>query len=125
VAGCILVVEDDRELQELYAEMLRDVGCEIVPAYDGGEALEKLRTSTPDLIILDLLLDEVEGDTVFETVKAEPSYRDIPVIVATVLSIERCQHLLDQDPRTLFLRKPFRREDLVGVVGRVLAPELP
>jgi CheY-like chemotaxis protein len=121
VAGCVLIIEDDRELQELYSEMLRDVGCDIVPAYDGGEALEKLKEFRPDLIILDLLLDEVAGDTVFEAVKGDSIHKDIPVIVASVLSLERCQHLLDLDPTTLFLRKPFRKEELVDAVKGALA----
>jgi CheY-like chemotaxis protein len=117
----ILIVEDDEELQELYATMLKDLDCRIVRAYDGGEGLEKLRESGPDLIVLDILLDEVMGDTFFEQVKQEPLYRDTPIIIASVLSAERCQHLLDMDPRTIFLRKPFRREDLVRAVQKGLA----
>jgi CheY-like chemotaxis protein len=117
----ILIVEDDEELQELYATMLSGIDCRIVRAYDGEEALEKLEEGTPDLIILDILLDEMMGDEVFARVKADPLYLDIPIVVASVLAPERCRHLLDMDPRTEFLRKPFRRDDLVAVVQRGLA----
>lgn len=117
----ILIVEDDAELQELYAAMLEDLGCELIQAFDGLEALEKLSVAEPDLIILDIILDELMGDVLFERIKQMPRCRDVPVIIVTVLSVERCQHLLDLDPRTTFLRKPFSKEELLTAVNRYLA----
>lgn len=117
----ILVVEDDEELQELYGTMLGGVECELVSAYDGEEALEKLKEGKPDLVILDILLDEMMGDAFFAEMKGNPLHLDVPVIIASVLSLERCQHMLDMDSRTIFLRKPFRREQLVDAVTRGLA----
>jgi CheY-like chemotaxis protein len=117
----ILIVEDDRELQELYATFLGSIDWQIERAYDGQEALEKLKERAPDLVILDILLDEMMGDTLFVKMKESPLYQDTPIIVASVLSLERCQHLIDMDPRTIFLRKPFRREDLVRAVKEGLA----
>jgi CheY-like chemotaxis protein len=116
----ILVVEDDRELQELYATMLGNMDLQIVRAYDGEEAWEKLQEWTPDLVILDILLDDMMGDTLFLKAKEDPLLKDTPIIIASVLSLERCQHLIDMDARTVFLRKPFRREDLVHAVKKGL-----
>ena len=57
----ILVVEDDRDLNRAYCIILRHEGHEVVEAFDGKEALEKLATFEPDLILLDLLMPVMGG----------------------------------------------------------------
>ncbi len=61
----ILIVEDEQNFHDLYEVMLKDTGCEIIRAYDGHEALERLTEKKPDLIILDLLMNMIMGDTFF------------------------------------------------------------
>ncbi len=117
----ILIVEDDDELHELYAAMLETLDCRLIQAYDGVEALEKLVDTTPDLIILDLILDEMMGDEFLLDIRRKSQYTDIPVIIVSVLPLERCQHLLDGDSKTAFLRKPFRRGQLLDMVEGSLA----
>ena len=117
----ILIVEDDDELHELYAAMLETLDCRLIQAYDGVEALEKLVDTTPDLIILDLILDEMMGDEFLLDIRRKSQYAHIPVIIVSVLPIERCQNLLDGDSKTVFLRKPFRRGQLLDTVEGSLA----
>jgi CheY-like chemotaxis protein len=112
----ILVVEDDVELQEYYSIMFEELDCRIVQAFDGGEALEKMKEAPPDLIILDLLLDEVMGDDVFLQVKQEPRLSGIPIVIASVLPPDNGRNLLTMDPQTTYLQKPFSRHTLLGVV---------
>ena len=121
----ILIVEDDLELQELYTMMLDAVDCELVRALDGEQALQKLADPLPDLVILDILLDKVMGDEVFAQMRQVPRYAGIPVIVVSVLSADRCEDLMTMDGRTFFLRKPFRRENLLEVVHKALAGTTP
>jgi CheY-like chemotaxis protein len=116
----ILIVEDDRDLQELYTMMLEGVDCELVLAFDGQEALDKLTDPLPDLLILDILLDNVMGNEVLAHMRQGPRYADIPVIVVSVLSADRCEDLMTMDDRTVFLRKPFRREELLKAVRESL-----
>jgi CheY-like chemotaxis protein len=119
--GKILIVEDDDELQELYLTMLEEIDCQIIQAYDGKEALEILEKSLPDVIVLDIILDEMMGDELFMRIKQEPHYAEVPVIIVSVLPVERCQHLLAVDPDAVFLRKPFRRGQLVDAVEKSCA----
>jgi CheY-like chemotaxis protein len=120
MARTILIVEDDRELQELYGAMLEDVDCQIIPAYDGEEAWAKLKAMTPDLILLDVILDGMMGDALFARIKQHPRHRDIPIAIVSVLSLPQCKHLLEVDPQTIFLRKPFQKRQLLDVVERGL-----
>ena len=117
----ILIVEDDDELHEIYIAMLETLDCRIIQAYDGLEALEKLVDTSPDLIILDIVLDEMMGDEFLLEMRRRSECADIPVVVVSVLPIERCHHLLERDPKTVFLRKPFRRAQLLGAVEKGLA----
>lgn len=121
MAERILIVEDDEDLQEIYRAMLADTGYELAPAYDGLDALERLEEAAPDLILLDIVLDEMMGDDLFMRIKADPRFTDIPVVVVSVFGAERCREIVAADPRTQFLRKPFRSEDLVAAVRRGLA----
>jgi CheY-like chemotaxis protein len=120
VTAKVLIVEDDAELQELYLAMLETVDCQAIQVYDGREALATMQDTLPDLIILDLILDEMSGLDFFAEIKQDPRSTDIPVVVVSVLPQERCQELLDTDPRTVFLRKPFRRLQLLEAVLRGL-----
>lgn len=114
----ILIVEDDAELQELYSVMLENEGHQILQVADGKEALEKLEAVRPDLILLDVILDEMMGDEFFVRLKQDVRTAATPVVVVTVLPVERCQPLLEVDPATMFLRKPFRRGELLEMVRK-------
>jgi len=117
----ILIVEDDAELQDLYAAMLEHTDCHIIRAHDGLDAWDRLQETPPNLILLDMILGEMMGDEFFAKVKQQPAYRDIPIAIVSVLAPETCRHLLEIDRRTLFLRKPFRKAELLDVVERGLA----
>ncbi len=108
-----MIVEDEQSFQDLYTMMLEDTGYEIVRAYDGDEALSKLEEKKPDLIILDILLDLVTGDTFFLYIKGMPEYANIPVIVASSFSPKAYKNLKEMDPDLVFLEKPFTKEKLI------------
>lgn len=120
----ILIVEDDPELQELYLVMLENEDYRILQAADGKEALELVQEVPPDLILLDIILDEMMGDEFFLRLKRDPHFASTPMVLVTVLPVERCQELLDLDPDTLFLRKPFRRGQLLESVRKGLAKSM-
>lgn len=116
----ILLVEDDKELQEIYLSMLEGNGLQIRQAYDGQEALDRLEESGADLIVLDIILDEMMGDELYARLKQDERFARIPVVVVSALPEERCQGMLAEDPSTAFLRKPFRRQQLQEAIERGL-----
>ncbi len=80
-------------------------GYDIVSAYDGGEALEKVEQEKPDLIITDILMDMVTGDTFFLCLKGMRGCADVPVIVISAFSQKDYKSLKHIDPNLVYIEK--------------------
>lgn len=86
----ILIVEDDRFLAKAYQYAFEDKPeYEIELAYDGEEALETLKKSSPDLVLLDLILPKIDGFTVLESMRSDSKLKKIKVIIASNLGSEK------------------------------------
>lgn len=81
----ILIGEDDKFLSSAYRLKFTKVGFEIQIASDGDEVLKLLQTFTPDLILLDLVMPIKDGFAALEEIRANESYKSIPVLVASNL----------------------------------------
>lgn len=84
----ILVVEDDRDINELIRYNLEREGFDVLSLFDGAEVLEVASTRRPDLILLDLMLPEVDGLEICRQLKGEDKTKDIPVIMITAKGTE-------------------------------------
>jgi two-component system alkaline phosphatase synthesis response regulator PhoP len=82
----ILLVDDDRDFVEATRIVLESAPYEVTIAYDGDEALRRVREVAPDLIILDVIMPEQHGFKVCEALKSDPDLSRIPVIMLTSLS---------------------------------------
>lgn len=83
----------------------------IISAYDGGEALTRVEEKKPYLMIIDIVLDMMTGDTLFLYLKSVPGYDDIPVIIASNLSSHTYKYLKEFDPDLVFLDKTFTTKE--------------
>ncbi len=113
----IMIVEDDQSFHDLYTAMLEDTDYGIIRAYDGDDALAKLEEKKPDLIILDILLDMVTGDTFFLHLKGIPGCADIPVIIVSSFPKRNYKSLSDVDPNLVFLDKTVTKEKLIEEIN--------
>ncbi len=102
-----MIVEDEKYFHSLYKIMLEDTGYRIIHTYDGYEAMEKLQEKKPVLIILDVLMNMVTGDTFFLNIKNIPEYVDIPVIMITAYSEKQYANLKKTDPNLTFIEKSY------------------
>src|SRR4051794_38420159 len=115
----ILAVEDNAITREGLATVLRQAGYNVVTASDGQEALDCLREGlAPDLVLLDMLMDGVDGWRFLDAVRESPQTLAGPIIVMTgsILTREWAQ----QNGCQGFLRKPFETEDLIQEIERCL-----
>ena len=82
----ILIVDDERDLVELVQFRLAALGYEFIVANDGVQALSQARQFKPDLILLDILLPDLDGLSVCEILRRQPSTKKIPIIFMSALS---------------------------------------
>lgn len=84
----ILLIEDDQDLRELYSEVLRDEGFEVLEAADGQVGLEKGKAGGYDLMLLDIMLPKIDGLQILKDVKGQANLSRIPIILLTNLGRE-------------------------------------
>jgi CheY-like chemotaxis protein len=82
----ILVAEDDVFLRKLLSDKLKKAGFLVMEAVDGKEALSFLGKETPDLVLLDLIMPNVDGFQVLQNMRKDPRVQKIPVIVLLMLA---------------------------------------
>jgi signal transduction histidine kinase len=113
----ILVVEDDELMAQGIADILDVEGYQVETALNGKEALMKMKAHTPDLVLSDIMMPEMDGHDFCALVRASPEWRTLPFIFLTALgqSVDRRQGLeLGADH---YLTKPFEPDDLLVAVS--------
>lgn len=85
----ILLVDDDQFFQKFYAAKLREKGFTVDTASDGVEALEKVKTLNPEIILLDLIMPNKDGFEVLEALTSDGTLKRVPVLVFSTLGQEK------------------------------------
>ena len=83
MAKQVLVVDDEPNTVKYLSVVLSENGYDPVAAYDGQEALEKIKQAKPDLIVLDVMMPKKSGLVLFKQLKKDQQYKDIPILMLT------------------------------------------
>jgi DNA-binding response OmpR family regulator len=118
----VLIVEDDWDTVGLIRHVLQQGGYEPLIAQGGKEGLQMLRNSGADLVLLDLMMEDMSGWTVLETIRADDRLCNVPVVIVSA------RHQLEERPKIRehegmfegYLEKPFAVQDLLAKVTEVL-----
>ncbi len=113
----ILVVDDERRMVGFIRLNLEQDGFEVIEAYNGSEALEKLRESLPDLILLDVMMPDIDGFEVLRTIR---EISQVPVIMLTAKGEENDKVKGLELGADDYVTKPFSPRELVSRVKAVL-----
>ncbi len=113
----ILVVDDEPRMIRFVQYNLELEGFRIIVAHNGLEAVEKVRTQLPDLVIMDVMMPEMDG---FEALSQIREISDVPVIMLTVKNEDEDKHLAFSSGADDYLTKPFSPQELVDRVKAVL-----
>jgi two-component system, OmpR family, alkaline phosphatase synthesis response regulator PhoP len=116
----ILVVDDDAELVELVSFNLKQAGYAVGTAANGVDAIKKAHSLTPDLIVLDVMMPELDGFAVCEILRRDTSTALIPIMMLTALSSELGRMAGLGSGATDFLTKPFSPRLLVARIEELL-----
>lgn len=113
----ILLVDDDPGLLVLLADQLRADGFEVQTARDGDEALRRLRSGWPDLLIVDMMMPRMDGLTLAREVKAQA---DLPIIVLSAIETADSKADLLEEVAEDYVTKPYHYPELRARISRVL-----
>lgn len=112
----IMVVEDDADINNLLAKMLRQADYQVIQVYSGSEAVLRLEHESPDLILLDLMLPGMSGEALLEKLRGELSC-DAPVIILSAKTAVGDKVGLLKLGADDYITKPFSMRELVARVG--------
>jgi two-component system phosphate regulon response regulator PhoB len=117
----ILVVDDEPEAVELVEFNLKQAGYAVTTAADGAEALKKARTQTPDLIVLDVMLPEMNGFEICKALRLDPATAKVPIIMLTAKAAEIDRVLGLELGADDYLTKPFSPRELLLRIKKILS----
>jgi len=116
----VLIADDNEPNRELLEAYLVDIDCDIATAVDGADALDKVASFGPDVILLDVMMPKLSGFEVCQRLKSDPATSPIMILMVTALGelgdIERAVEAGTDD----FLSKPVNRVELVKRVENML-----
>ena len=115
----ILIVDDESDFIELLQYRIAGLGCEFIVASDGVQALSQARQFKPDLILLDILLPDLDGLSVCEILRRQPSTKNTPIIFMSALSSEVTKRTVAMQADDFFT-KPLDLDQLKKRIGELL-----
>jgi CheY-like chemotaxis protein len=117
----ILIAEDEPDIRELVAFMLRFAGYEVLAASNGEEAVQTATRDIPDLVLMDVRMPRMTGYDACRIMKANPNLRDIPVVFLSAKGQEsEIQSGLEAGAEE-YLLKPFSPDELTNRVRSILS----
>ncbi|MBL7107260.1 MAG: response regulator [Phycisphaerae bacterium] len=117
----VLIVDDDVEIVDLIADVLiRDGRFEIKKASSGYEAGMLTQRFRPDLILLDYMLPDVNGNVVCQTIRSNPEFQNIKIIIVSgLVKADEIENLLKSGAED-FIQKPFNIVELTDKIAKIL-----
>lgn len=114
----VLVVEDDKDINELVGAYVQIGGFEYRKALDGRSALREAHDRAPAMVILDLMLPDIDGFEVCKRLKDQPKTRSVPVIMLTALNDDKSRDKGKACGATEYMVKPFDPDRLLAAIAK-------
>ena len=121
----VLLIDDDQSNLDFMRQVMRIDGHELAWAADGEQGLALVRQFRPELIICDVVMPHLGGYAVLETVRADPQFAGVPVLLFSAAMSEDARAIGLRRGATEVLAKPFDLEQLRAAIRRCLAQERP
>ncbi len=116
----IMTVDDSASIRQMVVFTLRDAGYDVVEAVDGQDALTKAASQPPHMVITDLNMPNLDGIGLIKALRSNPAFKFIPIIMLTTESQAEKKQEGKAAGATGWIVKPFKPEQLVAVVKKVL-----
>jgi len=116
----ILIVDDEKDFHTMMTIRLESYGYEVTSAYDGREGLEKAKSESPDLILLDVMMPEIDGFEVCTLLKNDKQYSEIPIIICTGMAEKVDEDMRSKARPDAYITKPFDHKVLRSKIEELL-----
>jgi CheY-like chemotaxis protein len=116
----VIVVEDEPDAAELFAEMMRVSGYRVLKTYSSTPAISLISKEQPDVVILDIMMPDISGLEVLRFMRRDPNLKSIPVIVVSARSMPSDIKEGLEAGATIYLTKPVGYLELKKSVDQVL-----
>lgn len=113
----MLVVDDDADSRESLAMVLAEAGYEVIEARDGVQALRLLFNASPDVLMLDLMMPDLDGWTILKIKARDPQLRNVPVIITTGLTTQEV-HSRGVEAALVIINKPLKPKQVLWALSR-------
>ncbi len=118
----VIIVEDEREAADMFAEMMRVTGFDVHSLYSSTPAISTISAEKPDLVILDIMMPDISGLEVLRYMRRDPALKEIPVILVSAKSMPAdIQEGMDAGASN-YLTKPIGFLELKEAVEALVSP---
>jgi DNA-binding response OmpR family regulator len=117
----ILLIEDDKILLEMYQDKFTHEGFEVLTANEGQEGFNKIKTFRPDIVLLDLIMPKVNGFEFLKLVKADPTLKNIPILVLTNIFADAEDLVKNWGVEYFLLKSNYTPENIMDKVKEIVA----
>ena len=117
----VMVIDDSKTIRRTAETLLKKVGCEVITATDGFEALAKIADHRPDIIFVDIMMPRLDGYQTTALIKNNKVFKMTPVIMLSSKDglFDRARGRIVGSEQ--YLTKPFTKEELLGAIKRHVA----
>lgn len=119
----VLIIEDEEDAAELFAEMMRVSGFRVIKTSNSAPAMAMITAEKPDVVLLDIMMPEISGLDILRQMRSDPALVNIPVVVVSAQSMPTdIKHGMEAGAST-YLTKPVGFFDLKEAVERALGSQ--
>lgn len=116
----ILVVDDSLTVRKVTGRLLEREGCEVLTAKNGLDAIELLRETIPDVILVDLEMPRMNGFELIRHIRLNPETEKTPVIIISSRTADKHREMAKELGVNVFLGKPYKEEELLGHIANYM-----
>jgi len=116
----ILIVDDVPDIRDLFTTFLTNAGFSTISVGSGAECIELLKTTRPDLILLDIMMEPMDGWQTLTLIKSQPETKDIPVMMVTGKSLIESEQQEHSGQYKIYMMKPVTPQKLKDSIADIL-----